>query len=209
MVRLIPSDSEALLELYPIYCEAFPENERKSFEKLSELVSSEAYQLIVAYDTQIDLQKPVGFVCILKGTYIWLDYLLVDPTFQGAGYGGQIVKALIEMYKSIHEGMFLEVEKISIADINTQRRVEFYERLGAFATTIDYQLPTEKGGLVMDLFYFPFRVSMPNTSDCLLAIKTAFDTIHNDLTTRHNVYDWILEHNKNRICAQQNNANRF
>ena len=39
---------EDLKVLYPIYCDAFPESERKSYDKLSELILNESYQLIVA-----------------------------------------------------------------------------------------------------------------------------------------------------------------
>lgn len=186
--------------LYPIYCDAFPESERKSYEKLSALILGESYQLIVAYDTQSGENRPVGFACLLLDDYVWLDYLLVDPSFQGLGYGGQIFKALIERYQLQKQGMFLEVEKINLNDLNTQRRVDFYQRIGAFETTIAYQLPTLNGGFPMSLFYFPLLVAMPSTPDCLRAIQLAFKVIHDDVDASEHIYQWILIQNKERIC---------
>lgn len=194
---------EAFNAFYPIYCGAFPESERKSYEKLSELILGNHYQLIVAYDIQVDGNRPVGFACLLVDEYVWLDYLLVDPSFQGLGYGGQMIQALIDQYKHHKLGIFLEVEKINAHDKNTIRRVDFYQRLGAFATTISYQLPTEVGGFPMDLFYLPLIETMPSTQDCLEAIKMAFNVIHDDLSTRENIYAWILVKNKNRICERK------
>lgn len=194
---------EAFNAFYPIYCGAFPESERKSHEKLSELILGNHYHLIVAYDMQVDGNRPVGFACLLVDDYVWLDYLLVDPRFQGLGYGGQIIQALIDQYKHEKLGMFLEVEKISVHDINTRRRVDFYQRLGAFATTLSYQLPTEVGGFPMDLFYLPLIETMPTTQACLESINRAFNVIHDDLSTRHIIYKWILDKNKNRICERK------
>lgn len=203
MIRLTNANLEDFELFYQIYCEVFPENERKSYEKIYDLISGETYQLVCAYDDTSSNHRPVGYVCLLIGQYIWLDYLFINPQFQGRGYGGHIIDALLEAFQLKAGGIFLEVEKINALDENTQRRVDFYLRLGAFATTLDYQLPTCNGGLPMDLFYFPLTVAMPSMQACLNAIQIAFEVIHSDLKSTSSLLKWITAKNKNRICERR------
>lgn len=150
---------EDLSHLYESYAAEFPADERKSMAQLRALMSGGKYHLILFEDK--------GFACVYadvnalnqrKKTFVWLDYLVIHRAYQGQGYGSIFFNRLLEIF---HQAsiMFIEVEIPDGVDVNRDRRIRYYERLGAKRLPIQYALPIENGALPMYL-YAKYREDM-------------------------------------------------
>lgn len=62
------------------------------------------------------------FMNMGKRSYYYISILGVDPTYQGKGYGGQILKALIEKSNEDKMPLYLETQ--------SENNVAFYEKYG-------------------------------------------------------------------------------
>lgn len=183
MIRYENGDVNALEQIYHLYCNAFPEEERKSFEHLKALISRGKYRLILMHD-QTEVSKTedsiVGFALLyvsVENTFGWLDYIVIDPTSQSKGYGSKLLIYLKETFKLL----LFEVEIPDGIDPNRERRIKYYENLDAIRLNWEYYLPTPMGGLKMFLYALGENVSYP-----VERVKTIMDEalhyIHTDLT---------------------------
>lgn len=154
MIRYDNGDLEALEQIYDVYCDAFPEEERKSIEHLKALLSRGQYRLILMLD-HTDWYKEdeiiVGFAMLYVSDvnqFSWLDYIVIDPKIQSKGYGSKLLLYLKETFKLL----LFEVEIPDGMDSNRERRIKYYEKLGAIRLNWEYYLPTPTGGLKMFLY---------------------------------------------------------
>ncbi len=169
--------------------EDFPVDELKNYEHFKFLISKKKYKLLLAKHKR--LNEIIGYALVyvlddLKA--IWLDYIAIDRRFRGFGYGSLFFNLLVEFKQDFCRGIFMEVEiPGNQGDQNRvieERRINFYEKLGARKVNINYFLPTNHGGFPM-FFYFKPSPDLPLLSKKQItdAISSAFDYIHSDVKT--------------------------
>ncbi len=171
-----------LIELYPEYALTFPEEERKSLSDLHSLLDLGDYKLLLACSTDSGQRMGYAFLLKLKDTgMLWLDFLAVSRAVQSSGIGGQIFRYITEEHRFKWDGMLLEVERPSGEDPNQDRRIVFYERLGARCLPVEYRLPTEDGGLPMNLFFYPLANETLSEEALRGTVRQALTRIHGDI----------------------------
>lgn len=168
-----PVDIHNFKIIYNNMTEQFPPEELKSYARFCELIEGGHYFV----KSVIEDGQPVGYIVFtIAGDSLWLDYIAVFKQFHSKGYGGRILKALLEEFK---KGIYLEVEKPDKNVPNTLRRIKFYTNLGAQKLDYDYFYPSGKGPLPMDLYYLPYKGILPEHIDA--DIKETFAIIHSDI----------------------------
>lgn len=193
-INIIEGNVDELRSLYTTFERDFPKNERKSFEHLEMLMLKNKYKLLLAKHKVFD--EIVGYALVYitdDPKVLWLDYMAIEDKYQDAGYGTLLFNRVIASEGQGKSGMFLEVEIPGIHDKNGERRINFYERLGAKKLTVDYVLPTNDGGLKMNLFYKSI------TNDRILpgditkkAISSTFNYVHTDMNNRDEIFKSFL-----------------
>lgn len=124
-----------------LFLASFPENERRPLAWFRELAANEPRMHLVAYDADArpvsahDGEQHPGDASITDeramlcywhfDTFIYVEYLAVDPTLRGGGIGRRIMERLVS---DSMLPVILEVEPPT--DQLTTRRVAFYQRLG-------------------------------------------------------------------------------
>jgi GNAT superfamily N-acetyltransferase len=188
---------ETVYDLEYIYSrlqKEFAAEELKNPTQFEKLMAGNRYKLFIAGDSITDQIIGYAFVYeIADPKALWLDYLMIEKEFQGSGCGSILFNKIAALSPGII-GVFSEVEipdsqdKIC-ADLQ-QRRIRFYERLGAKKLSIDYCLPTYDSGLPMFLYFRPSPSVRHITGHQIKkAVGSVFDYIHSDIKHK----DRILE----------------
>ncbi|MDO5570950.1 MAG: GNAT family N-acetyltransferase [Bacteroidales bacterium] len=108
-----------------IYTYSFPENERRDFNFLLELLNSDPYFNIVAVK---DEQTTIGFITYWEFMkYIYIEHFAIDESYRGKGAGKF---ALNKFHQIIPLPIILEVEPPT--NELSKRRISFYERLNFY-----------------------------------------------------------------------------
>ena len=176
----------------------FNSNERKDYAHLELLMMKNRYKLLLAKHTIFN--EIIGYAFIYRidnDTFLWLDYLAIDSQFRDGGYGSFFFNAITENQKEETLGVFLEVEIPGEIDGEAKdkqnRRIQFYERLGAIRLELDYQLPTIEGGYPMYLYFKPCRSLRALPKEQIReAIRTVFEDIHSDIGQRDLILKTVL-----------------
>ncbi len=188
LIRNIKNTSE----IYNNMLLQFPKNELKTFERFCTLTGSANY---IVYDASEDGEK-IGYVIIVENTelkYIWIDYLAVFKIYHNQGFGHKILKELNNLYRD-YNGCFLEVQKENERDINTFRRIKFYEKQGAIKLPVDYFYPDYNEALSMNLYYFAYTKKYPENIKS--EIKFVFNMLHSDVKKLNDVFNKITIENE-------------
>lgn len=134
------------MDWYEKLSDYFPEHEMKHAGQMHDLlIHHDAYR---KYETEDYLVMYAEF-----HTFLFVDYLLVNPNSRGGGIGGQVLDRLKRKGKTI----ILEVEPPESEDGDTTRRIRFYERNGfRRADHIEYTRFDDDGQpRTMDVYYWP------------------------------------------------------
>lgn len=101
-----------------LYLQAFPENERKPFNVMRDLIASGGVEMVF-FST---LEHPfVGFaISAIHANTVLVDYLAIHPDFRGSGFGSQAIQWLLAYYPTHKIG--LEIESTNIESDNLQER---------------------------------------------------------------------------------------
>ena len=183
MLHFRKINSEDFHGIYHDMLEQFPLSELKAYQTFAELIDNGAYDVLIAEKEN----APVGYCLIFKGEkYIFLDYIAIFRIRQGKGFGGEMLEKLKEFYPD-KKGCFLEVEKPNPEDINTYRRIRFYDMHGAEKLDINYLYPNKAGSLPMDLYYIGYKTKVPAKEEIKEFIESVFETIHRDIPHRRKV----------------------
>lgn len=87
-------------------------------------------------------EQATGFVIAWKlGGWYYVEHLAIDPSQRGKKYGEKVMQSILEAGQG---RVILEVERVH--DTDSQRRINFYERLGYTIVDIDYQQPPYRKG---------------------------------------------------------------
>ncbi|WP_066307502.1 GNAT family N-acetyltransferase [Bacillus sp. FJAT-29814] len=192
---IVDGGMNELKNVYQLYEEDFPIEERKTYDQLEFLLSKKKYKLLVA--NQRSNNELVGYTFIYEleqANAIWLDYMAVNKEFRNKGYGAILLNHLAQ-YKQDGLGLFFEVEiPVEGENKNNQlRRIHFYERLGAQKQDVGYEFPTNNGGFPMYLFFKPSSNHQKLPSKLIReAIAEAFEEIHTDVKNREQILDKVL-----------------
>ncbi len=123
----IPSKNE-IIEIKKLYSKAFPDNERKPFFLINKKIKEGKSEILAFFDNNVF----VGFaINLVFNEYVLVDYLAIDESKQGQGYGSNALDLIKERYKE--KQIFLEVEeRNALADNSIQRelRYKFYLKNG-------------------------------------------------------------------------------
>lgn len=98
--------------------EYFPEKEMKS-KKHFEILFQEKEEIY-----QLDESPDHVLVYLEKENYVFIDYILVDATNRSKGTGSLVLDRLKQKEKAI----ILEVEPVTLMDIDSEKRIRFYEK---------------------------------------------------------------------------------
>jgi len=126
----------------------FPEHEMKHPGQMNDLVAHhEAYRVLHTDDVVVSYAEFPSF--------IFIDYLLVNPNSRGKGTGSKT----LEKFKQRSKAIILEVEPPDAEDTDSMNRIRFYERHGfRKAEHIEYTRSDEEGiAYTMDVYYWPPR----------------------------------------------------
>lgn len=127
--------------LYKTHLERdFPAQELKPWEIMLEHLERGQYDLLAAYEGE----KLVGYAwqyCPPEGA-ILIDYLAIEPSLRGQGWGARLLKALGAYYGSRGRTLVLESEYPGEAPDPEQarRRLAFYRRAGLLDTGVETRL---------------------------------------------------------------------
>lgn len=117
--------------LKDLYHSAFPENERRDWEKLLLMITTVPemnLQIIIA-------DKPVGFIISwMFADWCFIEHFAIDPENRGKKYGEKVITDFMQKGR-----LLLEVEPPDSTD--AVRRISFYERLGLYTLSMDYRQP--------------------------------------------------------------------
>lgn len=121
-------------EVFRIMDEAFPNNEMRTYKAQKKLLDNEKYNIYVKKDKYGSIE---GFLAYWNlGNCTFFEHLAVSKKLRGKGIGRQII---LENIKNVKNPVFLEVE---LPNTNiSQRRINFYKRLGFNLNEFYYEQP--------------------------------------------------------------------
>lgn len=163
-------EADPLLDQVEItYNRSFPENERRAFSLVKELIRQEPR--FTLYTLHKDSEY-AGFITTWElDDFSYVEHFAIDESARNGGIGGKAMKQVIAM---CNRPVVLEVELP--ADEMSRRRIGFYERLGFVLDNHSYRQPPYREGdswLEMRLMaYGP------------LALETSFESVR-DLIYHH------------------------
>lgn len=165
----------------------FPPEELKSCKHLQCLLGKN-YKLYQGLENT----NEIGYFFLFEDKdFILLDYLAIYQKFHSKGYGSKILQSLKKLYPN-KKGCFLEVEKPDNSNINTFRRIKFYEKQGAVKLDLNYLYPSIDKPLPMDLYYIPYRDKIPNKIETERFITELFNFVHTDITNKDDIIKEIF-----------------
>ena len=122
-----------------LYESSFPPKERRVFTAVKQLLANTQMHLILASKST---GEPVGFVIYWQfGQFVFIEHLAIDASFRSQGFGNEIMQYVLGGSNCC----LLEVEHPH--DTDSEKRVQFYQRLGFHLSEEVYFQPAyHKGG---------------------------------------------------------------
>lgn len=121
--------------VYAIMEEAFPYDERRTYEEQKKLLSDPRYRIYgILDDSDGGLKAFISFYR-LDG-FVFAEHFATSSKYRNQGLGGRILQSLIGMLK---EQICLEVELPE--NEFSKRRIAFYQRNGFFLNDYPYKQP--------------------------------------------------------------------
>lgn len=121
------ADNTEIKQVYELYMEAFPKEERKPFELMEQKVKEGKMEILA-----IEEDGFAGLaITVLYEDRVLLDYFAIAPDYREKGIGGKALQMLKERYKE--KCFFLEIELIDEKAPNNAERIRrkaFYQRNG-------------------------------------------------------------------------------
>lgn len=163
------------MEWYERLNEYFPEHEMKDPRQMQALIEEKDVYHKEETDDYIMLYAEFP-------TFIFIDYLLINPETRGKGIGTKVLNKLKQKGKAI----LLEVEPIDREDEDTLKRVNFYRKNGFVkADRIVYQREDESGEpYEMKIYYWSPEEDLPQEV-ILEKMAKACQEIHNFRSKRY------------------------
>lgn len=138
---------------WKIYEAAFPEDERRDLKQQAHINQNIEYNF---YNIEIN-NEIVAIIADWKfDDFIFVEHLAVRKDKRGQGLGTELLNSYLS---SIDKTIVLEVERPE--DIDSKRRIKFYENLGLKLNLHDYIQPPyakDKNSLPMYIMSFPNKI---------------------------------------------------
>ncbi len=153
---------EDLPRIYADMEQQFPPDEMYKYKNLLQLLHRDKYKILLyKRDSDGELLGYALVYTVENCNILWLDYIAILKEHQSHGYGNQLFNALWRKYCGPFDGILFSVEHIcqdnpSLAK-RQERRIAFYEHLGAHRLHANFLLPCENGSLPMYLYFKPRR----------------------------------------------------
>ncbi len=177
MINIQKATLEDFEKIYNSYMlKQFPDSELKKFDDFVMLLSCREY----CYNLYLALNnsETVGYVFLFEGEkFLWVDYIAVLPEFYSKGYGHKVIEAVKNKFDSV-KGIYFEVEKPDTKDVNTLRRIKFYNSCGVKKLDCEYFYPAGDKMLPMDLYFLPVKVEHPSKIEIRNNITEVFTKLH-------------------------------
>ena len=138
--RITLAGDPRLAFIQALYECSFPPEERRQFSAVKALLPVEEMHLaLITTATGV----PAGFVIYWQfSRFLFVEHFAIDASFRNQGFGAQVMQQLF-MQDSC---CLLEVEPPH--DVSSEKRIQFYQRLGFHRNAIDYLQPAyHDGGL--------------------------------------------------------------
>ncbi len=169
LVRVSVEDTDSLAYIRAVYEYSFPEDERRDFDKVKELLKENgAFRLALIKNGEM----PVGLFAYWQWPDLrYVEHFAVDRNCRGGGIGAEILRTFVEMADT---PVVLEVEHPD--DEICSRRIRFYERQGfVLHPDFDYvQPPYDVTKKPLHLYLMTYGV--PDFPDCCLEIEKRLHT---------------------------------
>ncbi|QUH28770.1 GNAT family N-acetyltransferase [Vallitalea guaymasensis] len=139
--------------IWNIYCESFPENERRSLKQQMDIMKEDEYNLYPVKDNNII----VGFYTTWDlSDFVYIEHLAFDKNSRGKGHGSKTIKKIIDDSNKI----ILEVEEPNTQE--AKKRIDFYTRLGFKLNNYNYVQPAydkNKESVPLLIMSYPSQIS--------------------------------------------------
>ncbi|MEK6982011.1 MAG: GNAT family N-acetyltransferase [Candidatus Micrarchaeota archaeon] len=128
------TNSLVFKEIWQIYEESFPPDERRTLAQQEELFNRKNYVLLAVYKEN----KLVGFISNwVLDSFCFVEHAAIKKSHQGKGFG---TKSLALYLKKVNKTFILEVE-LPTSQI-ARKRIDFYKKLGFKLNDFDYVQPS-------------------------------------------------------------------
>ena len=126
-------NKQEYLDMWNIYIESFPDNERRTMENHKELLNNELYNIKSIKEDD----KIIGFIAWWNiHEFRFIEHFAIDIRYRNGGYGSRVLNEFIEENDT---NIILEVEPKG--EELSNRRIGFYERLGFIYNDYEYKQP--------------------------------------------------------------------
>lgn len=120
-------------ELWEIYQNSFPENERRTLKQQKKIMNNRRYTVI----PYLNRDEAIGFLAYWDlSDFIFIEHFAFSSKARGKGFGSKYLKRFL---KKVDKPVVLEVEPVT--DNITFRRICFYNKLGFKLNEYDYCQP--------------------------------------------------------------------
>lgn len=158
-IELIPitNSLELTNDFKQIYEEAFPSDERRDWDQITELLNDKDFVLQSIYLRS----KLIGMISLWNlQKFCFIEHFAICNAERGNGYGSLL---LLKLLDQIAIPVILEVEEPTTAI--AQKRIEFYERLNFSVCNAAYYQPpysAQKNKVKMLLMSYPEKIELHN-----------------------------------------------
>lgn len=155
MIQLfrITSPEKLNVDFKHTYESSFPEDERREFDHLLDLLSNKQFKL---YEIHLH-ERFLGFISVWDLTgFNFIEHFAICATQQGKGYGAKVLNQILLMNS---KPIILEVEEPFTE--TARRRISFYQRLNFSMNTGSYFQPPYsigKSSIKMLLMSYPIKI---------------------------------------------------
>ena len=155
---------EDLPQVYADMEQQFPPDEMYKYKILLQLLHRGKYKVLL-YKRDSD-GAVLGYALVYTietCNILWLDYIAILKDYQSHGCGQRLFNAVWHKYCECgpFDGILFSVEHVCQDDPDLakrqERRLAFYEYLGAHRLHAEFLLPCDRGGLPMYLYFKPRR----------------------------------------------------
>jgi len=193
-----------------LYESSFPADERMAVEDIRQLLSKGQMMLHRSLNKQGEL---LCFSLTFPVTdFTLLSYIATDSTKRSGGYGSKHLKRLVELFKTEHPkhiGLFLEIESTKEKGLDPEvqkmrnRRLDFYQRLGAKRMHKDYFCPNlaQVGGTPRpgELLWVDFGTTTIDDTVLARVVKEIYERAYN-ISCDNSLVQQVLSQFKRNPC---------
>lgn len=156
---IMAEGSEYREQVFSLYDEAFPEDEKKPRQLMEALAAEDRMELLAVVEDGRFIGLVMNMLAREKGMAL-LDYFAIDPERRCSGYGSRIIGGLLERFRGWKYIFEIEMQDPAAENAaDRARRKAFYLRNGLKETGLfanvyhtDFELLTPDGSLTYETY---------------------------------------------------------